>query len=739
MKVIKRDGSKEDFDLKKINQIIEWASEGISNVDANLIAINTKLGLSTETTSEAIHQAITEAAVNLFTEDSPHYNLVAGRLRIFQLRKQVWGGKNPPRLLDFIKKNTDLGIYDPEILKSYSEEEINKIGEKIHHERDLILEYSAVTQLVEKYLYVNRSTKQCFETPSFMYMLIAMATHINEKSGKRISYVKRAYDAYTKRKISLPTPIMAKARTKTRSFSSCCLIPVLDTLDSIDAARVFTSQATAKGYGIGLDTGRLRPINAPIRGGEVLHTGVVPYLKTFESIVVATLQGSRGGSATVTFPIWHYEIEDILQLKNNRGTDANRVRRLDYSIGISKIFLERLQKNQEITLFNPDEVKGLYDVFGLPEFDSLYESYEASLKIKMKKKVSARELFTRLAEERIETGRIYPIFIDNINSHSSWKGKVEFSNLCQEINHNIVPFKNLQDLDGEIGICILSAINVLECKTNEELEEVCSIAVRQLDNVIDIQDYFAPQAKNFAVNKRSLGIGLTNLAALLAKNGLKYSDEESILFVDELMEKVQFYCLKASMELAKERGPAPKFSESKYADGILPIDNYKKSVDEICARPLVLNWEWLRNEIKQNGLRNMTLTAMMPCESSSVVLNSTNGLDPIQSRFSIKESKQGFLKQIVPGNKNWKYESCFDLPNNTNLIKIYAVIQKYCDMSLSANHFYSKEKLSVKQVLNDILLSYKLGLKTLYYAKKDDGHRSEGMSNSGCDSGACSI
>lgn len=310
---------------------------------------------------------------------------------------------------------------------------------------------------------------------------------------------------------------------------------------------------------------------------------------------------------------------------------------------------------------------------------------------------------------------------------------------CQEILHHIEIPKNLYDLDGEIGICTLGAINVLECKHDQDLEEACEIIVRKLDNILDIQDYFSIQARNFAVNKRSLGIGITSLAALLAKNGLKYSDPATIIFVDELMEKVQFYCLKASMELAKERGPAPKFKESKYSLGILPIDDYKKTVDEICSRPLAMDWEWIRAQILEFGLRNMTLTAMMPCEASSVCLNSTNGLDPIQSRFQIKESKQGFVKQIVPGNKNWVYETCFELPDNENLIKIYAVIQKYCDMSISANHFYSKAKLTVKRVLSDIILSFKLGLKTIYYAKKDDGHKSEGMAEDGCSSGACSI
>ena len=736
--VVKRNGSKEVFDVEKINKVVSWAVEGVSGVDANLIAINANLNLSSKVTSKDIHQSLIEAASNLFTEESPNYNIVAGRLMVFSLRKEVWGGKNPPHLLDFIKKNTELGIYDENILRAYSVDEINKLNEKIQHDRDLSLGYSAVNQLFEKYLYVNRETKKAFETPSFSYMLMAMAAHIEEANGKRVQYVRRAYDAYTKRKISLPSPLMSKLRTRTRSYASCCLIPVRDTLESIDAARVFTSQATSKGYGIGLDMGRLRPIKAPIRGGEVLHTGVIPYLKTFESIVIATLQGSRGGSATTTFPIWHYEIEDILQLKNNRGTDANRVRKLDYTIAISKIFYERLIKNQDITLFNPHEVEDLYEAFGTDGFDELYLKYETDESIKMKKRVKANDLFTLLAEERIETGRIYIINIDNVNTHSPWKGKVNFSNLCLEVLQNILEFKDLYDLNGEIGICTLSAINVLECKSDDDLEEVCETTVRQLDNILDIQDYFAIQARNFATKKRSLGIGITNLAALLAKNGIKYSDPEAVEFVDALMEKIQFYCLKASMNLAKERGPAEKFSESKYSEGILPIDDYKKTVDTICSRPLSMDWEWLRSEIIKNGLRNMTLTCMMPCESSSVCLDSTNGVDPIQNRFQIKESKQGFIKQIVPGAKSWKYETCFDLPDNSNLIKIYAVIQKYTDMSISANHFYQNGKITVKQVLSDILNSYKFGLKTLYYAKKDDGHRSEGMSDS-CSGGGCSI
>ncbi len=739
IKVTKRNGTKETFDADKINKIVSWATEGISGVDGNLIAMNANISLSSEVSSKDIHKALIEAAEDLFNESSPNYTIVAGRLLMFALRKEVWGGKNPPHLFDFLKRGTEKGLYDPKLLESYSEQEINKLNEKINHDRDINMSYASVKQLIDKYLRSNKATGEVFETPAFAYMLMAMASHITEHPTKRIVYVKKAYDDFTKKKVSLPSPLMSKLRTPTRSYASCCLLPVLDTLESIDANRVFTSQATAKGYGIGLDTSRLRPINAPIRGGEVLHTGVIPYLKTFESIVIATLQGARGGSATVTFPIWHYEIQDILQLKNNRGTDANRVRKLDYSIGISKIFLERLRSGGNVTLFNPSEVKGLTEAFGTPSFDELYIKYENDPTIVMRKEIPALDLFTSLAEERIETGRIYIIFVDNANDHSPWQKKVEFSNLCKEIIQHIVPSKNLYDLDGEIGICTLSAINVLEIKSDEDLESVCYTTVRQLDNILDNQDYFAVQARNFATKKRSLGIGITNLAALLAKNGLKYSDPAAIPFVDALVEKLQFFCLKASMDLAKERGKAEKFDESNYSLGILPIDNYKKTVDEICDRPLAMDWEWLRAQIIEHGLRHMTLTAFMPCEASSQAIDSTNGVDPIQSKFVIKESKQGFIKQIVPGHKSWEYETCFELPDNTNLIKIYAVIQKYCDMSISANHFYSKEKLSVKRVLSDILLSYKYGLKTLYYAKKDDGHRSEGMSDGGCSSGACSI
>lgn len=461
--VIKRDGTKEEFNANKINKVVQWAAEGVSGVDASLIAINANLSFSTGVSSRDIHKSLIDAAENLFSESAPNYSLVAGRLMIFALRKEVWGGKNPPHLFDFIKKNVDAGIYDTKILESFTEKEINKLNEKIQHDRDLQLDSAAVTQLVEKYLCCNKSTGITFETPSFAYMLIAMAGHIDEKNGSRVNYVKRAYDAYTKKRISLPSPLMSKLRTQTRSYASCCLIPVLDTLESIDAARVFTSQATSKGYGIGLDTGRLRPINSPIRNGQVLHTGVIPYLKTFESIVIATLQGSRGGSATTTFPIWHYEIEDILQLKNNRGTDSNRVRKLDYSIGICKLFYERLMKGQTMTLFNPNEVKGLYEAFGTPDFDDLYIRYEADETIKMKKVVAAKDIFTRLAEERIETGRIYIINIDNVNLHSPWIKKVEFSNLC---------------VDGETEVSI---------KVNDEFKR---IRIKDLQYYLNLGEVF---------------------------------------------------------------------------------------------------------------------------------------------------------------------------------------------------------------------------------------------------------
>lgn len=739
--VVKRNGSKELFNIEKINRVAEWAVQGLDDVSLSELEINVRLNLKDGITTKEIHSVLTESAANLISLEKPNYQYVAGRLLNFSLRKDVWYGKNPPKLYDLIKKNIARKVYDPEILNWYSPEEINKIDEFIEHDRDLLFSYAGVRQLCDKYLVQNRETHQIFETPQFAYILIAACLFHKYPGQKRFDYIKRAYNYFSKHKINLPTPIMAGVRTTLRSFSSCCLIDVGDSMDSIFASISAVGHASSNRYGLGVNMGRIRPINSAIRNGDVVHTGVIPFTKVIESVVQSCHQnGLRNSSATINFPIWHYEIEDIIQLKNNGGTDSNRVRGLDYAISISKLFYERFQKNENITLFSPHEAKGLYDAFGLPEFDKLYLEYESCDNLKFKKSVSARSLFSLLTKERVETGRIYIMNIDHANHHSPWKEKVSMANLCCEITVPTISLTSYQDPDAEIGICILAALNWPQINSDSEMEKVCDVIVRMLDELIDYQNYFNQAARNFATKKRSLGIGITNLAYFLAKNGLSYESPESLTLVDEWMEKQQYYLLSASNKLAQEKGIHDHFDKSKYSDGVLPIDTHKKDVDNICKRKLSMNWDELREKIKKHGLRHATLTAQMPCESTSVISNSTNGIEPPRHLISYKKSKARTLTFLVPEAKKLKdkYTLAFGMKSNVGYLNICAVIQKYMDMAISANVYYNFP-LDDSLVLKEMLYHYKMGGKTIYYTNTDDGNNQvlESKGN-GC-AGACTI
>ena len=577
-------------------------------------------------------------------------------------------------------------MYDKDILVNYTEAEIDRLSGFIDHERDYNFTYAGLRQVMDKYLVQDRSTGDIFETPQFMYMMIATTLFAKYPKDKRLTYVKKYYDAVSKFKINIPTPVMAGVRTPLRQFASCVLVDSDDTLQSIFSSDMAIGRYVAQRAGIGINAGRIRGINSRIRGGEIQHTGVIPFLKKFEATVrCCTQNGVRGGSATVHFPIWHQEIEDILVLKNNKGTEDNRVRKLDYSIQVSKIFYERFIKDEEITLFSPNNVPGLYEAFGLPEFDELYLRYESSKKIPQTK-IRAQTLFMDLLKERAETGRIYIMNIDHCNTHSSFKDKVYMSNLCQEITLPTKPVQHIDDPDGEIALCILSAINLGLIKEKDELEELCDLSVRALDEIIDYQEYPVEAAKKSTEARRSLGIGYIGLAHYLAKNKVKYDDKRALTLVDEITEAFQYYLLKASNTLAQEKGKCEYFDRTKYADGILPIDTYKKDLDSIIKRKLSYDWTNLRNNIKSSGLRHSTLSAQMPSESSSVVSNATNGVEPPRDYLSVKKSKKGTLKQIVPDYNRLKnfYTLLWDMPSNEGYINIISVMQKYFDQAIVA-------------------------------------------------------
>jgi ribonucleoside-diphosphate reductase alpha chain len=726
-KVQKRDGRIESLDLDKMHLMVEEACGGLAGVSASQVEMKSGIQFYNGITTEEIQEILIRSASDLIDLDHPNYQYVAARLLLFSVRKKLYGKmKELPNLEQHIIDCVSAEVYDSDIYNKYSQEDIQRAESFIDHDRDYLFTYAGLRQVVDKYLVQDRSSGGVYETPQFMYMMIALTIFAEYPKETRMSYVKRYYDAISKHKINIPTPIMAGVRTPLRQFASCVLVDVDDTLDSIFTSDMAIGRYVAQRAGIGINAGRIRGINSKIRGGEVQHTGVVPFLKKFEATVrCCTQNGIRGGSATVHFPIWHQEIEDILVLKNNKGTEDNRVRKLDYSIQISKLFYERFIKDEEVTLFSPHDVPRLYDSFGLPSFDDLYVSYEKDPSIP-KKTIKAQELILNLLKERAETGRIYIMNIDHCNSHSSFKDKVWMSNLCQEIT---LPTDPLQHIDGsgEIALCILSAINVGKVKSDEELEELCDLSVRGLDELIDYQKYPVLAAEIATKARRSLGIGFIGLAHYLAKLGFNYSSQEAWDAVHGLSESFQYYLLKASNQLAKEKGYCENFGRTKYADGILPIDTYKKDVDEITSQELQHDWESLRASILEHGLRHSTLSAQMPSESSSVVSNATNGIEPPRGYLSIKKSKKGPLKQIVPQYHTLKnnYTLLWEMPDNKGYINVVSVMQKFFDQAISGNWSYNPEnyadnEVPVSVMANDFLTTYKYGWKTSYYQNTYD-------------------
>ena len=732
--VVKRSGEVESLNLDKIHTMVEHACKGLAGVSESQVEMNANLQFFDGIKTDDIQEILIRSANDLITLDNPNYQFVAARLLLFGVRKSVYGDHPDyrPYLIDHVYDCIEKGVYDSSIVKKYTDEEWAEIDRMIDNERDFLFTYAGLRQVVDKYLVQDRSSGRVYETPQQMYIMIALTLFRDYPKETRLSYVKRYYDAISKHRINIPTPVMAGVRTPLRQFASCVLVDVDDTLDSIFSSDMAIGYYVAQRAGIGINAGRIRGINAKIRGGEVQHTGVVPFLKKFESTVrCCTQNGIRGGSATVHFPIWHQEIEDIIVLKNNKGTEDNRVRKLDYSIQISKLFYERFISNGEISLFSPHDVPGLYDAFGTDSFDSMYCSYESDPGIP-RTTVSAQELFLDLLKERAETGRLYIMNIDHCNSHSSFKDKVNMSNLCQEITLPTDPIRHIDDADGEIALCILSAINVGKINKLDEMENLADLAVRGLEELIDYQDYPVSAARRSTLARRSLGIGFIGLAHYLAKAGEKYNDPRAYRLVHDLTEAFQYYLLKASNEVAKEKGACEAFHRTKYSDGILPIDTYKKEVDEIFGGDPGLNYDWesLRQSILEHGLRHSTLSAQMPSESSSVVSNATNGIEPPRDYLSIKKSKKGPLKQIVPSYTSLRnnYTLLWDMPSNEGYIKITAIMQKFFDQAISGNWSYNPENYPNNEVpssvmAKDLLTTYKYGWKTSYYQNTYDNKK----------------
>ncbi|WP_221051070.1 class 1a ribonucleoside-diphosphate reductase subunit alpha [Shewanella carassii] len=758
MTVTKRSGAREIIDLDKIHRVITWAAKGLNNVSVSEVELRSHLQFYDGIPTEAIHETIIKAAADLISPESPDYQFLAARLAIFHLRKKAFGQFEPPKLADHVSKLVAMGKYDKHLLEDYSREELDVLDSYIDHWRDMNFSYAAVKQLEGKYLVQNRVTHEVYESAQFLYILVAACLFARYPKETRLQYVKDFYDAVSTFKISLPTPIMSGVRTPTRQFSSCVLIECDDSLDSINATASSIVKYVSQRAGIGVNAGRIRALGSPIRGGEAFHTGCLPFYKYFQTAVKSCSQGGvRGGAATLFYPIWHLEVESLLVLKNNRGVEDNRIRHLDYGVQINKLMYQRMIKGQNITLFSPSDVPGLYDAFfaDQDEFERLYEQYEQDPSIR-KKTLKAVELFSLMMQERASTGRIYVQNVDHCNTHSPFNAEVapvRQSNLCLEIALPTKPLNNIDDPNGEIALCTLSALNLGAINDLGELEGLADLAVRALDNLLDYQDYPIPAAKTASMNRRTLGIGVINFANYLAKNGVKYSDGSANGLTHRTFEAIQYYLLKASMNLAKELGACPLFHETTYSQGIMPVDTYKRDLDKICDEPLHLDWDALRHDIKQHGLRNSTLSALMPSETSSQISNATNGIEPPRGLISVKASKDGQLKQVVPDfdELKEKYELLWQMPSNDGYLQLVGIMQKFVDQAISANTNYDpskfeSNKVPMKLLLKDLLTAYKLGVKTLYYHNTRDGASDKfdditsiEKEDDGCAGGACKI
>ena len=732
MQVIKRDGTLEDLNIDKLHKVVMFSCESITGVSASEVEINSKIQFFDKIVTEDIQETLIKSAADLISEETPNYQYVAGRLINYHLRKQVYNTFEPPCLCDIIQDNIDSGFYDPEFIELYTKEEINTLQTYIRHDRDEVLTYAAMEQFRGKYLVQNRASGEIFETPQVAYMMIAATLFSKYPAETRMSYVKSYYDAISTFKISLPTPVMAGVRTPQRQFSSCVLIETDDSLDSINATSSAIVKYVSQKAGIGIGAGSIRAVGSAIRNGDATHTGVIPFYKMFQSAVKSCSQGGvRGGAATLYYPIWHLEVEDLLVLKNNKGTEDNRVRHMDYGIQFNKLMYERLITGGNITLFSPHEVPELYDTFfnNQDKFQELYEKAERMTSIR-KKSIPAIELFSSFVTERKDTGRIYLMNVDHANTHGSFiedVAPIKQSNLCCEINLPTKPLTDINDPTGEISLCTLSAVNWGILKDLSEMNNVCDLAVRGLDELLDYQEYPVLAAELSTMKRRPLGIGIINFAYWLVKHDTNYQDP-NLELVDEWAEAWSYALIKASADLAIEKGKISGNEETKYGLGITPNQTYKKEVDELVKHKERQDWKGLRKQLKDTGIRNSTLMALMPAETSAQISNSTNGIEPPRSYVSIKQSKHGVLKQVVPGYPYYKnkYDLLWDQKSPQGYLKIMAVLQKYIDQGISVNtsynpEHYEDEKVPMSVLIQDILMFYKYGGKQLYYNNTYDG------------------
>lgn len=738
LSVVKRGGRREPIDFEKINKVLMWAANGLKGVSPSSVGMRSNVQIVDGTTTSAIHEVLIKTAADFISSDIPDYAIYTGRLAIFHLRKKAYGQFEPPRLYDHVKRLVSIGKYSKELIEMYSESEWDELETVVNHDLDLNLVYASVKQFEGKYLLQHRVTKDIYESPQMANIVIAATMFMHDSNGaKRLDFAKRFYQRLATQKTSLPTPIMGGLRTPTKQFSSCVLIESDDSLKSINATASSIVEYVSARAGIGINGGKIRALGSEIRGGEGYHTGVIPFWKYFQTAVKSCSQGGiRGGAATLFYPAWHREYTSLIVLKNNRGIEENRVRHLDYGVQLNRLMYERLQKGENITLFSPSDVPDLYEAFfsDQKKFNKLYVKYENDPSIN-KETIPALELFTTLMQERASTGRIYIQNVDHCNTSGAFKpdvAPVRQSNLCLEIALPTKPLTNIEDPEGEIALCTLAAFNLGEIEDLSELEELAELLVRGLDNLLTYQDYPVLAGERSTMKRRALGLGVINYAYYLAKNGVKYSDGSANDITHRLFEAIQFYSLKASMELAKERGVCLGFNETKYSDGILPIDTYKKKVDDYHNQELLLDWEWLRGEIKTHGLRNSTLTALMPSETSSQISNATNGIEPPRGLMSVKISKDGMLKQVVPEVETLRdmYELLWDIPSNTGYITLVGIMQKFVDQAISANTNYDPSryesgKVPMSVLLKDLMFAFSMGLKTLYYHNTRDGQKDE--------------
>jgi len=730
--VTKRDGTSQLFDLEKVHQVLEWATDGVTGVSVSEIELKANIQLYDKIPAYDIHELLIKSAAELITDSTPNYQYVAARLINYKLRKEVYGSFEPWTLKRLIIENVSRGVYDGAIMDNYEHTEIDELDAYIKHDRDNTFTYAGMEQFRGKYLVQDRRTKQHYETPQMLYMMVAATLFINYSKETRIKYVKDYYDAISQFFISLPTPIMAGVRTSTRQFSSCVLIESGDSLDSINATSTSIVKYISKKAGIGIGAGSIRAAGARVGDGSVVHTGLIPFLKYFQSAVKSCSQGGvRGGAATVYLPIWHYEFEDLVVLKNNKGTEENRVRHMDYTFQLNKLMYERLLTGGNITFFDPNDVPGLYESFfdDQDKFKELYEKYERKTSIR-KKTMPALDAFQSLLSERKDTGRIYVMNVDHANDHGSFdpkKAPIRMSNLCCEIDLPTKPLNSYDDEEGEISLCTLSAINWGLINHPSEFEKYCDLAVRSLDELLDYQDYPIKAAERSTMNRRPLGIGIINLAYFLAKRGLKY-DDGAFTTVDEYAEAWSYYLIKASADIAKEKGKIPLNNDTKYAGGVLPIDTYKEAVNNLVPHKERKPWKSLRNQLQKTGIRNSTLMALMPAETSAQISNSTNGIEPPRALVSYKQSKDGVMAQVVPGYHHLKnkYDLLWEQESPDGYLKICAILQKYIDQGISVNTSYNPEffedsKVPMSEMVTDLVTAYKYGLKQLYYFNTHDG------------------